>query len=309
MPKLDAKHDGEAAMKENTANILQYKELVSFVPNKLSGAGLLNILIENITHLLVTHKNSKVVPKTRKNLSLVTCLPENDPQIEQWIRTICRNMLYSYLELFFGLAGGTQNISEKIDVDRKELQQIYQVLASGKGVVLAGTHTCGFDHAVYALNEYLPNIQILSKANPSGGTKLMYLLRRLHNIIVTPLSVSALKRAIQRLKSGGVVAVAIDIPIDNSEYYNFFNQDTHLTDAHTRLAVKSGAKIFLVYTRRNSSGRYQIKLQEVKQPKNYPDKKALISAWAQKSYQQVEHFILRWPEAWYGFTFDLFPHS
>jgi lauroyl/myristoyl acyltransferase len=293
-------------MKENMANILQYRKSVSFAPNKLSIAVLLNILIEKITHLIVTQKNSRVVPKTRKNLSLVTHLPENDPQIEQWIRKICRNMLFSYLELFRGLAGGQQKISEKIDVDRKELQCIYQVLSSGKGVILAGIHTCGFDHAIYALNDYLPKIQILSKANPTGGTKLMYLLRKLHNILITPLSVSALKKAVLRLRSGGLVAVAIDIPIDSSEGYKFFNQDAHLTDAHTRLAVKSGAKIFLVYTRRTSSGRYQIKFQEVKQPENHQDKKVLISAWAQKSYQQVEYFILRWPEAWYGSTFDLF---
>jgi lauroyl/myristoyl acyltransferase len=189
------------------------------------------------------------------------------------------------------------------------LARIRRVLAGGHGVVLAGAHTCGFDHAVYSLNHHLPGIQVLSKANPTGGNRFMYYLRKLNNILITPISVSALKEAIGRLRSGGVVAVAIDLPIPNGDCFQFFGQECFLTDAHTRMAVKSGAAIFLVYTRRTPSGQYQIKFQEVKRPGHCPNKKALIASWAQQSYRQVEGFILRWPEAWYGTTFDLFPQA
>lgn len=265
-------------------------------------------MIGKITDLVVNYKNSRVVPKVRKNLALVTHRQQDDPQIEHWMREMCQNMLCSYVDLFSGLLKGTQTISQNIDVDRKDLQDIYQALANGHGVVLAGTHTCGFDQAMFALNDYLPNIQILSKANPTGGTRLMYFLRKLNNITITPISVSALRHAIQRLHSGGVVAIAIDMPVQTGNNFKFFNQNIHLTDAHVRMAEKSGAEIFLVYSRRRQSGHYQIKLQRVRKPENCPKKKDLIASWTQKSYQQVEKFILRWPEAWYGFTFDLLQH-
>jgi lauroyl/myristoyl acyltransferase len=134
----------------------------------------------------------------------------------------------------------------------------------------------------------------------------MYYLRKLHNIIITPISIPALKDAIGRLRTGGIVAVAIDLPVPNGECFKFFDQDCFLTNAHTRMAVKSGALIFLAYTLRTPSGQYMVKLQEVKQPSNCPGKKDLVAAWAQQSYRQVEQIILRWPDAWYGTSFDLF---
>jgi lauroyl/myristoyl acyltransferase len=293
-------------MKEITETTQELIGSFATAPSLPTGKVLYRNLVEKISQLYVAYQKHKVVPKARKNLSLIAQLPEDDPQITGWINTISQNVIYSYIELFLDLIRGTDYLNKKIEIDHKALEKLREVLANGYGVVLAGTHTSGFDHAVFSLNYHLPGIQVLSKANPTGGNRLMYYLRKVHNILVTPISVSALREAIKRLRAAGVVAVAIDLPIPNGDYYKFFGQDCPLTDAHTRMAVKSGARIFLVYTRRTPSGRYQIKLQEVKPPKNCPNKKSLIATWAQKSYQQVEEFILQWPDAWYGTTFDLF---
>ena len=270
---------------------------------------LMATLIEWITQKVVTDKKSQVVPRARAALSLITHLQENDPKIESWIYNICRNMLHSYLEYFLGLIKGAEQIEERIDIDRHGLQRMYQVLSTGQGVVLAGVHSCGYDYCIYSLNQYLPCIQILSKANPTGGKKLMLLLRKLTRTLITPLSVSTIRKAAHRLQSGGIVAVAIDMPVDNGERFQFFNQSTPLTNAHARMAVKNGAAMFLVYTRRMRSGQYRIDVQEVTKPEDCCHKKELVSAWAQRSYQQLEHFILRWPDAWYGSTFELFPQA
>lgn len=296
-------------MKEITPNTSEFYSSLPAVPPLPSGKSIFRLLVERISHLIVSYSNLKLVRKVRKNLSLVTQLPEDAPQITGWVRQIFQNIIYSYVELFLDLAKGTHSLSQRIDVDHKGLERIRRQLAAGRGVVLAGTHTCGFDHAVYSFNHYLPGIQVLSKANPTGGTRFMYFLRKMHNILITPISVSALKDAIHRLRSGGVVAVAIDLPVPSGDRFRFFNQECLLTDAHTRLAVKSGAAIFLVYTRRTPAGRYQVKFQEVVQPAGCPNKRELITAWAQQSYRQVEPLILRWPEAWYGTTFDLFPNA
>jgi lauroyl/myristoyl acyltransferase len=294
-------------MKEISQSTQIMNSSLSTVQSLPTGKSFYRNLVEKISDLVIFYKKSNVVPKVRNNLSLITQLPEDDPQITKWIRELCQNVIYSYVELFLDLGKGTNNLSQKIEIDDKGLEQIRQELASGHGVVLAGAHTCGFDHAVHGLNHYLPGIQVLSKANPSGNNRFMYYLRKVHKIMITPICLSALREAIGRLRKGGVVAVAIDLPVPNGENLKFFGQKCLLTTAHTRMAVKSGATIFLVYTRRTPTGQYQIKFQEVKRPLSCHKKKELITAWAQKSYQQVEQFILRWPEAWYGTTFDLFP--
>ena len=296
-------------MNEFNAKLFHLGSSLSIPRNKIFTSLAADYLIELIAQQVVTNKKSRVVPRARKNLSMVTQLSEDNPQIEIWIKTIYRNMLYSYLEYFRGLMGKMDKMIKSVDVDRQALQRIYQILSSGSGVVLAGAHTCGYDHCIHTLKEYLPSIQILSKAKPTGGTRLMYHLRKLNNIAITPLSVTTLRKAMNRLKSGGIVAVAIDMPVKNGDKFRFFNQYTTLTNAHTRLAVHSGAKLVLVYTRRTNSDRYRLEFQEVRQPKKFLHKKDLITSWAQKSYQQFERFLVRWPEAWYGSTFDLFPQE
>jgi lauroyl/myristoyl acyltransferase len=294
-------------MRNNTQITQEYYR--STAPTTPAGKFLYLYLVEKVSDLLISNNWLKATPTVRRNLSLITQLPEDDPRIEDWTNKLCQNVIFSYAELFLDIVKGPQQLNKKIVVDQNGLEKIRQTLACGHGVVLAGTHTCGFDHAVHGLNHYLPGIQVLSKADPTGRNRFMYFLRKMHKIIITPISLSALREAIERLRSGGVVAVAIDLPVSNGEQFQFFDQDCLLTNAHTRMAVKSGAKVFLVYTRRTPSGDYQINFQEVKQPPNCQTKKNLINTWAQKSYWQVEKFILQWPDAWYGTSFDLFPKA
>ncbi len=245
----------------------------------------------------------------KTNSSLILDLPKQDPQIDLYIRSIYRNLVDNYLDFFSVIIKDPEKINSCVEIDRSTIQEIYRILGSGTGVILAGVHTFGYDHCILAMNEFLPRIQILGNPNPTKGRKLMHQLRKLNRINVTPLSFSSLRHAIVRLKSGGIVAIAIDLPIKNREQFVFFNRLTCLTDAHTRLAVQTGARIFLFYSHRIENGKYRGEFQEVLPPKNCENKKDLVSAWAQKSYQQVEYFIREWPDAWHGITFDLFDHN
>ena len=206
-------------MNEITPTTQEFHQSILKTPSSPSRKSLYRYLVEKIGHLLITNTKLKAVPTARKNLSLITQLPEDAPQITALINAICQNTIYSYVELFLDLGKGNHNLSKKIEVDQKGLERIRLVLAGGRGVVLAGAHTCGFDHAVFSLNDYLPGLQVLSKANPTGGNRFMFYLRKLKNVLITPISVQALKAAIGRLHSGGVVAVAIDLPIPNGECF------------------------------------------------------------------------------------------
>jgi lauroyl/myristoyl acyltransferase len=265
-------------------------------------------LVEKCSELIVYYNLIKAVPKARSNFKRITGLSANQPKINVWTTTLCQNLIYSYFELILDLIRGVDKVQSRVEFDHEGLQQIQEKIACGKSVVLAGIHTCGFDHAIFGLNPIMPGIQILTKSDPAGGNLLMYQLRKVHKIRATPISVSALREAVDRLSTGGV-AVAIDLPVRNGTCYEFFGQNCFLTSAHTRMAVKSNSALFLVYTRRTRSGSFRVSFKEIQPPNCCQNRKELISKWAQKSYRQLETFILRWPEAWYGVTFDLFQQS
>jgi lauroyl/myristoyl acyltransferase len=295
----------ERVMEEITQDLQGFYGSFSTPPSLPIGIRLYRYIVENFSHLLFYYQ----IPRIRRNLSLITQIPGDDPRINQWTNSICQNMIYSYIELFLDLGKGIHSLLKKVQVDHQDLERIRQEAARGRGVVLTGIHTCGSDHGMYCINHYLPGIQLLSKANPNSRNRFMSYLRKLHHILITPISIPALKDAISRLRSGGIVGVAIDIPIPSGDCFEFFEQNCFLTTAHTRMAVYSGAVIFLVHTLRTPSGQYQVRFQQVKQPSNCPNKSDLITTWAQQSYRQVEKLILRWPDAWYGTSFDLFPQA
>ena len=266
----------------------------------------LDKFIEQIARKMVTGQKSNAVLRAKKNLSLITNLPKDDPQNALILEGVYQNLLYNYLEFFKICLAGSEKFKLCIDLDRTVIRQIYSALGKGQGVIFAGLHTYGYDIGMRAMNEYLPSIQIIGKPNPEKGEKLMHWLRKINRVSVTPLSFSSLRNAVARLTSGGIVAIAIDLPVKSCEKFDFFERDALLTNAHTRLAVQTGAKIFLFFSHRVGKSKYCIEIQEVLPPENFQQKKDLISSWAQKSYQQVEPLILCWPESWYGMTFELF---
>jgi lauroyl/myristoyl acyltransferase len=296
-------------MSEITAKPAHFWEFLTQTPGRILHSFSVDSLIEWLVLKVVTDNKSAVIPRVRKNIALVTQLPEDDPRLEIHLKGIYRNLLYNYLEFFKATIQGPDKLVACVDLDHRMVQQIYKALADGSGVILAGVHCFGYDICMRVMHEFLPSIQILSKTHPVRGEKLMHWLRKINRIKVTPLSVSSLRDAVARLKSGGIVAIAIDMPIRSDEPFVFFDSNALLTNAHTRLAVQTGAKIFLFYSHRVGNDKYRIEFQEVQQPEHCRTRKELISCWAQKTYQQVEPCIRQWPDAWYGFTFELFPRE
>jgi len=232
------------------------------------------------------------------NQAVVHGLPEEHPRVRQAVARLLENTIASYTDLFRMLQYGTEEWRVACKIEPEMRQAIEGCLESGQGLILVGAHMCSFDILLLGLREILPDVQILSNADPQGSSQFMNRLRAEQGLLVTPLSVSSLRQAVGRLRRGGIVAVAADIPVDSGELLTFFGRSCELPVGHTRLALGTGARVLVGVSHRDAGGRYRAEVALAPQPESSGDRKQDVVRWAQSSLHLLEGFIRRWPQEW-----------
>jgi lauroyl/myristoyl acyltransferase len=181
----------------------------------------------------------------RANLTVVHGLPEEHPRVRQAVALLLENTIASYADLFRMLKSGTEEGRVVCELDPEMKRAIEGCLATGRGLILVGAHMCSFDILLLGLKQIFPAVQILSNADPQGSSQFMNRLRVEQGLLVTPLSVGSLRQALpdrlqaigQRLRQGGIVAIAADVPVEGGEPLIFFGRSSQLPVGHTRLAM------------------------------------------------------------------------
>jgi hypothetical protein len=261
---------------------------------------------DKIISLATRHGTLVPMKEIRSSLSAVLGIPEDDPRIDRAALRFLKNLYYSYVDFFKTLRGSREDIIKAIHFDPAQRKKIDNYLANGQSVVLVGPHTCGFDFGIIALTEWFPEAQLISKPEPKGEYQFMHKMRLKFGLNMTPISVAALRQAVQRLKNGGIVIISNDMLVDDGYKFKLFGKEVSLTTGHARLALKSGAAMIMVMTHRVSAGRYQVVMKEIPRPECTGDRNPDVINWSQASYVCLENFIHRWPEEWMGLTFGMF---
>ena len=148
----------------------------------------------------------------------------------------------SYYDLF--RVGVDDHIAGRAPIryDPVEWERTIAALTDGRGTVLVGPHVGNFDLAAQWIAAQGIEIQALSLADPTTGNRAQNWLRRRRGMIVTPISVTALRMAMERLRKGGVVLTGVDRPVSpHDEPVLFFDAPARLPDGHVRLALQTDA--------------------------------------------------------------------
>ncbi len=150
-----------------------------------------------------------------------------------------------------------------------------------------------------ALRQLFPSVQALTMSEPKGSSIVMNDLRARFGIEVTPISVQALRQAVERLRDGGVVAVAADVPVDSGEFLTFFGHEARLPVGHARLALDTGAQIVVgLYRTASADGQYQAEIAVAPRPASTGNKRQDSICWAQAALTTLESYLRRWPDQW-----------
>ena len=232
------------------------------------------------------------------NQAVILELPEGHAQVRRAVARLLENTIASYADLFRLVQGGAEEGCVVCEIDPQMRQAIEGCLASGQGLILVGAHMCSFDILLLGLRQILPEVQILSNADPQGSMQFMNRLRAEQGLLVTPLSVGSLRQAVERLRRGGIVAIAADIPVDSGELLTFFGRSCELPVGHTRLALGTGARVLVGVSHQVAEGTYRAEVALAPQPESSGDRKQDVVRWAQSSLHLLEGFIRRWPQEW-----------
>lgn len=260
--------------------------------------GVIRLLGRGIARYLAHRDDLPFVRALRANLAVIYRLPEGHPGVRRAVALLFENTILSYADLFRMLEAGAKDVRVVCDLDPAMRQAIKASLVSGQGLVLVGAHMCSFDILLLGLREVVPTVQILSNADPRGSSKVMNRIREEQGLLVTPISTRALRQAVDRLRQGGVVAIAADLPVEGGELLTFFGQACRLPVGHTRLALGTGAQVLVGVSHRVGEGAYRAEVVPAPRPESSGERRQDVISWAQASLHLLEGLIRQWPEEW-----------
>ena len=187
------------------------------------------------------------------------------------------------------------------------IQLVQRPEFSERGFVLAGIHLSNFD-MVFQMGG-LAGMQALALTMPelSAGYQKQLEMRVKKGMHLIQASVGNLKRAIDHLKSGGVVMTGIDRP-DESYIYRpkFFGHPAAVPIHHIFLALKARVPILVGATIKETDGKYHFLFSEPIEMQPHPDRQTEILLNAERVLHVAENFIKTDPRQW-SMTFPVWP--
>ena len=225
----------------------------------------------------------------------------NDGRVSHITREIFRNTARNWLDMI-RLPGFDADSSEnKLTVHG--WHHLEQAIAKGQGVLLASIHMGNIDVAVQVIQARSVKLTILSEVlEPPSLDRLIRRLREHNGISLLPVTYSGLKKAIQLLKQGEVVAIACDRAIQGSGVWTeFMGKPALLPVGAVELAHRTGASIVPGFTVRLKNHESVFYFEPpIEAATNGTGSEASGQLFA-RIVDLMEKYIRRFPEQWMVF--------
>ncbi len=144
-------------------------------------------------------------------------------------------------------------------------------------------------------------LHILSYPQPNGGYRWQNELRQLPNMLVTPMSIEALRQASDTLRANRVVITGVDRPLPNPDAKyrpRFFGLPSAMPVFHVRLALKHNLPVIVLSGHRQKNGRYCLWASEPIWMKRSTDLIEETVTNAEKVLTVIADFIRKYPQQW-----------
>ena len=245
--------------------------------------------------------NNPMNQAIRANQAVVRNLPFNDPALDHVVCDVMRMNARGFVDFFKALAGGVEAVKRVCIIDEPIRSKIDEWMSDERGMIIISPHLLGFDIYMLYLGILGYPIHAISYPDPRGSYVAQNVLRRRFGFNITPLSVQSLREGLRTLKRGEVVMTAVDRPGLGGEPLMFFGREVVLPVGHTRLAVKTNARVIVGISYLDDEGIYHGMGAEVFDPPNTGDEKRDAHELAQRVLSTFEIYIRKWPENWLMF--------
>ncbi|MGC8839565.1 MAG: lysophospholipid acyltransferase family protein [Anaerolineae bacterium] len=208
----------------------------------------------------------------------------------------------SYYEYFRAVGQPPEVLSGLLQVPDLFWETLEQARAEGRGVMMVTAHMGNFDLAALSLTARGLHLQALSVADPPPGFQLLNRLRQEAGVEVTPITETAIRQAVQRLKGGGMVFTGVDYPFGpGREPLRFFGRPALLPTGHVRLALMTGAWLMAVGVQHREGQGYVLRVEPPLEPVREGDRREGVRGLAERVLSILERWIRETPDQWFMF--------
>jgi lauroyl/myristoyl acyltransferase len=259
-------------------------------------------------NFLSSRENWSMVQAARANQWVASGETLTQTELDAIVRENFRNTARAIYEVnhFYGKPG---EINRLID-DEQIQESLYQrPKNAARGLVIAGIHQGNFDLTVMSV--ILKGLVGLLLGLPEikGGYQIQHEMRKRTGMDLVPTSPSSLRKAVEYLRTGGIVATGLDRPIPEPPIRPvFFGRQADLPVHHIYLALKAQVPVMVTASPRQSDGRYHILASEPIEMEHYPDRAVELKVNAEKVCRVAENFIRMAPAQW-SMTFPVWPEA
>lgn len=266
-------------------------------------------LANRVTDLIASQKQLHMVQVARANQWVVSGGTLAGRMLDQQTRRTFEHTGRCIYDLYHNLDSRKKILS--LVRFPPEMETFIDDYLHGKRVstVFASLHLSNFDLLGHALGIRGLKMQILSFPQPSGGYRLQNRLREDVGLDVTPISMTALRSAVNRLEAGEIVLTGAERPVAGAKYkVTFFGRQASMPVAHVRLAVKAKIPVTLVAGRMQPDGTYRLLMSEPIPMKMYTDLDKETVTNAEAVLRVAEEWIKQNPEQW-SMYFSVWPET
>ncbi len=146
--------------------------------------------------------------------------------------------------------GGEKAVLAAIELGGDFWPNFEEAHRMGRGVLICGVHLSNFNLGFLSFAiQGNTTVQALSASVPAGGFDVVRDLRNRGMLEDTPIDAASLKKAIARLKAGGIVLTGVDWPAAEDEIKEpipFFGAPSLLPYGYIRLALATNAALLML---------------------------------------------------------------
>ncbi len=192
-----------------------------------------------------------------------------------------------------------QALPKKVELSPRTLEVIERSRSRKAPAVLAGPHLSNFDLVLQVLARHGLETLVLSVPQPPSGYQMQNRQRTQFGMEAVPYSVAALRRATERLKSGGMVLTGVERPIPDHKYpVHFFGLPSMLPVTHVPLALNAGAPVIIIACHMRPDGSYLVDASEDIPMRAMSDRTAEITRNAEAILEKLAVLIRANPTQW-----------
>ena len=167
------------------------------------------------------------------------------------------------------------------------------------GALVVIPHLSNFDVAFIAHAYRGLQAQVLTLAQPTEGYRAQNRIREMPGLEITPVSEDSARRAVTRLKEGGLVITGVDRPVEGkTRELTFFGLSCHLPAGHIRMALAAKVPVIPAAVTMEPGGQYRLKLGEPIALRSDDRSVTSIRLNAEAVLEAMAGFIRQTPEQW-----------